>query len=309
MRFLAFYMITAASLAFGSPISRNQLTPSQKEKVDFIESLATPLAERKYFYHYGSKPGCDAAISEAGYSGEIAKRYGSFEASEHAVAGHGFYVADNLVTSKNFFNGGLVEVALEKGTKLININDTAIKNALKAMGISTQLFYDLPLNLVVYYNQDFRWYVVKGAEGVSFREFDPTHIPFEKFGRSLQGISPDIKLLLLERTIGYPAYHQAILSSFSPRDLGPLLHAIRTPELRAHYLDRFFNQLHPVDLLDALKEMTPLEKADAAQRLLLQVPPDLFKLKTLIQPLGSELPNTNQLYRRVILAIIDESDL
>ena len=317
----------------GAPIAREKLTERQIEIVEYIESLTKPLPETQHFYHYGSKPACDALVEQGGYAGKIKARYGSFSQGPQNAAGHGLYVADNIHSSSHYFTGSMIEVVLEKGTKVLDIRNPDVEDGLYKRNISLRELFDLPIDATVKYDDFHSWYVVKGSEGVHFKEFDPTHIPIKKFAEDIAArpMEPQTRAFLFNRARPYAAYFKATVASMRASDIEFLEFSIKDEAERARLLDAVVESFSPRQFDGVLEFLESHDKGYVAEKLLSENPRRLEMLQRLLtqyKPFRDhdfgdirggyktvaeaksalQLPHSNDLHARILQAIVDHPD-
>jgi len=165
---------------YTSPPAWSELSQAERDLVRKIESMATPVREKQVLYHYGSKDACARINGTGTYSGDVHARYSRLPEGEKSLAGHGVYIAGDPLSSLNYFRGGATQVILEPGTRVLDLTDPRIEEALEDAGIRRADVLNLPIDTVVRYDSTADWSVIKGATGVRFEPFS-----FETMAREL----------------------------------------------------------------------------------------------------------------------------
>jgi hypothetical protein len=152
-------------------------------KRDLIEAIATPLSEDAVMYRWQSKVSGDKLIEEKIFTDKLYSYFMAMKIDrEHFAAGKGIYASENPHSSSRFVRGddkgSLIEVRISKGTKAIDLSDSAVLAKLKANGLSKDdvLFGEPQARVAVKYDAEEKWWVLKGQSGVTFRAFDGSNL-------------------------------------------------------------------------------------------------------------------------------------
>ena len=199
---------------YASPPRKEELTEAERDLVGRIEALAVPLKEEQVMYHYGSKSACDRLNSGGSYTGELFERYSRIPEGEKSLAGHGVYIARDPLSSLDYFSGGATRVVLSPGTRVLDLSDPRIEDALDAAGIRRADVKNLPLDIVVKYDGMANWSVVKGATGVRFEPMD-----FESMARELREHPPTATVQRVFLKSGSGILDQVFKKPHSPEEL------------------------------------------------------------------------------------------
>ena len=141
---------------------------SDKEKVEFIESLAEPSKEKKVFYRWQSETARQNLIETGEMTPEL---HTYFMKQINNYSGAGFYISEDMASSSSF-GDTLMQVEIEPGYKLLDLMDPKIQKKLKENGISNdEIFHIFHLKVGVKDTRESGWWVLKAKEGVKFKPF------------------------------------------------------------------------------------------------------------------------------------------
>ena len=94
---------------------------SDKEKREFIESLAEPSKEKKVFYRWQS----EAAGKNLIKAEEMTPKLYDYFMKHDGISGAGLYIAEDITSSSRFGNT-LIQVEVEPGYKFLDLADPHI---------------------------------------------------------------------------------------------------------------------------------------------------------------------------------------
>jgi hypothetical protein len=67
-------------------------------------------------------------------------------------------MAGNPHSSAEYFNGGAVQITVERGTPIIDVSGWESHEELRRLGVAEADIYNLPIDALVRYNQTSDWY-------------------------------------------------------------------------------------------------------------------------------------------------------
>lgn len=145
---------------------------SDKEKREFIESLAKPIGEEQVFYHWVNNQRDYETLIKAGEMTPklyelTMRRYKSYT-SDRSEAG--LYVSKDPVSSEAF-GEIIIQVRIDPNYKYLDTNNPHILKSLREKGINIYDVYALNPRIMLRDGTGGTWYVLKGQEGIKFEPF------------------------------------------------------------------------------------------------------------------------------------------
>ena len=162
---------------------------SDKEKVEFIESLAEPLKEKKVFYRWQSETARKNLIE----AGEMTPQlYKHFMSHREGNVGGGLYIAEDVVSSSGY-GRTLMQVEIEAGYRFLNLQDPKIQKKLKKKGITNTDVFKSKARVAV---KDIvtgkrSWWALKKQEGVRFKPFSGRGINLNTLTKGYNNLQRD----------------------------------------------------------------------------------------------------------------------
>ena len=156
------------------------MSMTEDEKRKFIENLAETSTQKKVFYRWQSQKVHDNLLRV----GEMTpKLYRHFMDMNDPWAGAGLYVAEDVLSSRQFGNS-LVQVEIEPGYKYLNLLDNSVQQKLESVGLTNEDVYRLnPKIAVTDIKENQPYWVLKGQKGIKFKPFSPRFIPFNQLAQ------------------------------------------------------------------------------------------------------------------------------
>lgn len=140
---------------------------SDREKREFIESLATPLKKKRVFYRWQSEQSRKSLLKAGEMTPQI---YKYFMNLKDPIAGSGLYVAGDMISSSSY-GETLLQVEVEAGYRILDLSNPETKIKLSRQGITLKDVNKLNPKVAVKYAENTEWLVLKAKEGVKFKPF------------------------------------------------------------------------------------------------------------------------------------------
>ncbi len=148
------------------------------EKRKIIEEIAEEFSNSgKTFYRWQSRASGDNLLKNKEYTKKLHDYFMGMKIDRyHFAAGHGVYVSENPHSASEFIrgtdDGSLIVVEVSSKQKYIDLTNQSVLKKLSKHGISKDdVLFNTNPNVLVKYNKDHKWWVVKGRQGVQFKPF------------------------------------------------------------------------------------------------------------------------------------------
>ena len=179
---LCLLCLLANSLFIDSALARLPRL-SDKEKREFIESLAKPSKEKKVFYRWQS----EAAGKNLIEANEMTPQLYNYFMNHNGISGAGLYIAEDITSSSRFGNT-LIQVEVEPGYKFLDLSDPHINKQLWEKKIAHSDIYRLNPKVAVKNNSRDPWWVLKSREGIKFKPFSSQRVSLDTLANSYHNL-------------------------------------------------------------------------------------------------------------------------
>ena len=183
---------------------------SDKEKAEFIESLAEPLKEKKVFYRWQSEKARQNLIETGEMTPEI---YENFMAHRGALGG-GLYVAEDMASSSTF-GDTIMQVEIEPGYKFLDLMDPNIQEKLREKGIfMDEINHIFNPKVAVKDTRGSGWWVLKAKKRVKFKPFSSQEISLSVLSEAYEKIEREKQKAFFKSSVREDVLSRAETNSF-----------------------------------------------------------------------------------------------